>query len=335
MSEIGQVYKVSVVLSVYDEPAQVATTIDSVLQQQGVELELVIVDDGADDAVQQVLTRYSSEPRISLIHQQNRGLTQALVRGCAAARHPLIARIDVGDIMLANRLRLQAERLAVNPQLGFVSSWVDIVTEEGYLLYSIRQQAQQLHDGLCGDDASKLLTPFHSSVMFRLQVYQRVGGYRAEFYFAQDCDLWSRMIEVAEIAVIEETLTVGLFSPSGISGRYGASQRALKKLAATANGLRKRGQSEHAVLVEAQRLRPSKDFSKTGIASPTAATNSGEISAPVADSEFATLYFLARCLNDNRSPHANQYWRRVIAAKPWSMLSWVYLLQSFFFRGTE
>ena len=327
--------KVSVVLSVYDQPARVARTIDSVLQQQGVELELVIVDDGAEDDVQQVLSSYSSEPRISLIHQQNRGLTQALIRGCAAARHPLIARIDVGDEMLSNRLRLQAEWLDANPQLGFVSSWVDIVTEEGYLLYSIRQQTQHLYDGLCGDDPTKLLTPFHSSVMFQQQVYQRVGGYRPEFYFAQDCDLWSRMVEVAEIAVIEETLTVGLFSPSGISGRYGASQQALKKLAATANGLRKRGQSEHAVLADAQRLRPSKNHSETGVSKPMAATTISEVSEPAADSEFATLYFLARCLNDNRSPHAHQYWRRVIAAKPWSVLSWFYLLQSVFFRETE
>ena len=332
---MSQSCKVSVVLSVYDQAAQVARSIDSVLQQQGVELQLVIVDDGADEQVQQVLSSYASEPRISLIHQQNRGLTQALVRGCDAAQHPLIARIDAGDEMLPNRLRLQAEWLNANPQTGFVSSWVDIVTEEGYFLYSIRQQAQQLHDGLYGDDPDKLLTPFHSSVMFRQQVYQRVGGYRPEFYFAQDCDLWSRMIEVAEINVIEQTLTVGVFSPSGISGRYATSQRALKKLAATANGLRKRGQSEQAVLSQAQRLRPSENNSKTGVSKPTAATTISEISESAKDSEFATLYFLARCLSDNHSPHATQYWRRTIAAKPWSVLSWVYLLQSVLFRGSD
>ena len=332
---MNQTYKVSVVLSVYDQAAQVARTIDNVLQQQGVELQLVIVDDGADDDVQQVLSSYSSEPRIRLIHQQNRGLTQALVRGCAAALHPLIARIDVGDQMLPNRLRLQAGLLDANPHIGFVSSWVDIVTEEGYLLYSIRQPAQQLHDSLLGDDASKLITPFHSSVMFRQQIYQRVGGYRPEFYFAQDCDLWSRMIEVADIEVIAQTLTIGLFSPSGISGRYAASQRALKKLAATANGLRKRGQSERDVLAEAQRLRPSKNYSGTGVTGVNQAALSNGVSQPAVDSEFATLYFLARCLSDNRSPHANEYWRRVIVAKPWSVLSWAYLLQSWFFRGTE
>ena len=38
---------VSVVMSVYDQPEHVRVTVDSVLAQQGIEFEFIIVSDGA------------------------------------------------------------------------------------------------------------------------------------------------------------------------------------------------------------------------------------------------------------------------------------------------
>ena len=65
--------------------------------QEGVDLEFIIVDDGSTDASAGMLDEFArADRRIRVIHQENRGLTRALIRGCAAAGGKFIARQDCG-----------------------------------------------------------------------------------------------------------------------------------------------------------------------------------------------------------------------------------------------
>ena len=307
---------VCVVMSVFERAEHVRFTIESVLAQTGVEFEFVLIDDGATQSVKQVLEEYSDNSQIRVLRQSNSGLTKALINGCTAARHPLIARIDTGDIMLQDRLRLQAEVLSKHAEIGLVTSWVDFVTQEGYPLYQVRNNEAELTAGVAALEADHLITPVHASVMFRSTTYIKAGGYRKEFYFAQDCDLWSRLICHGEMRVIEKVLTKGLFAASGISGRYHEQQQKLKNLVAQSNRLRAQNLSDEPLLAKAKLLRPTPDGLDVH-----------------ALSEFPALYFLARCLDKNRSKHAKEYWRRAISARPWNILVWALYLRSWFYRS--
>lgn len=296
------VQAVSVVMAVFHEPAQVRRTIDSVLAQTGVELELLLVSDGADESVLKVLTGYRSDTRVRVIEQKHKGLTQALIVGCSQASHEFIARIDTGDLMVANRLAEQAAALAANKNTGLVTSWVEIVTQEGYHLYDMKASQAELNAGLRARQAAKFRSPVHASVMFRKSLYEQVGGYRSEFYYTQDCDLWSRMILSATLVVIEKCLTIAIYSVRGISAQHVLEQRQLVALVAKANDLRARQRPDESVLEEAVRIRPMKQV-ETNVES---------------DNYFDGYYFLAKVLSKNRSPHAQYYWRKAINAKPWS-----------------
>ena len=46
---------ISVVMSVYNDARHVATTLDSVLSQEGVDLEFIVIDDGSTDGTGQIL----------------------------------------------------------------------------------------------------------------------------------------------------------------------------------------------------------------------------------------------------------------------------------------
>ena len=79
--------EVSVVMSVYNGASHLRASIDSILQQDGVDFEFIIVDDGSTDESPSILDDYAArDARIRLIHQENQGLTKALIRGCAEAR---------------------------------------------------------------------------------------------------------------------------------------------------------------------------------------------------------------------------------------------------------
>ena len=94
----------SVVMGVYNGGAALTESVNSVLEQSDVALELVVVDDGSTDGSASLLDSLAAQnARLRVIHQKNSGLTLALIRGCEAARGDFIARQDCGDRSLPGR----------------------------------------------------------------------------------------------------------------------------------------------------------------------------------------------------------------------------------------
>ena len=80
------------------------------LAQKGIELELIVVGDGAPEDVESRLKAFKDK-RIRYITLPKGGLTKALIAGCEAALNQYIARLDVGDFY-AQRSGRQASRSA-------------------------------------------------------------------------------------------------------------------------------------------------------------------------------------------------------------------------------
>ncbi len=112
----GPATLVSVVVPVYDEEpnlgplvAEIAAALD------GIEFELLVVDDGSRDGSAATLTRLAAaEPRLrALRHDRNYGQSAALATGFAAARGELLLTLD-GDLQNdpadARRLLAELER---------------------------------------------------------------------------------------------------------------------------------------------------------------------------------------------------------------------------------
>ena len=295
---------VSVVLSVFDKPADVSRTIKSVLTQKNVELELIVVIDGASRAVIDVVESFE-DFRLVKIYQSNQGLTKALQKGCDVANGNFIARIDAGDQMSPDRLHKQLNFLCSNSKVAIIGCVVEMVTDEGFPLYHVEFTAEELKRSLMSDNVDEFKSFVHSSVMFRKQAYEHVGGYRSEFYFTQDCDLWARIVWAGyDLGMIDETLQTNVFSTSGISGQHRASQQALEKIIVSMNRLRSLGQSDLDLLSEAAEYRPSsRDLS---ILSRRADNFEGD-------------YFIASTLSLSSPREALIYWRKALSAKPWSV----------------
>src|SRR5882724_692077 len=136
--------EVSVVMSVYNGATGLSRSVDSILSQEGVNLELIVVNDGSTDQSIDILQEYaSSDERVRVISQQNQGLTKALVVGCAAAHAEYIARQDAGDISLPGRLIKQLNAMSENPDSAFVSCGTRFVGPKGEYLYDVNQDTAE------------------------------------------------------------------------------------------------------------------------------------------------------------------------------------------------
>src|SRR5262249_34880906 len=105
-----------------------------------------------------------------------------------------------------------------------------------------------LLDNFCG--------PVHGSVMFRRSAYEMSGGYRWQFYFAQDSDLWLRVGEIGRIAYLPERLYLLRIAKSSIGSGWGVVQARLGSLSLVCQQARRQGLREDRILADAQLLRP-------------------------------------------------------------------------------
>lgn len=296
--------EVSVVMSVYNGAGHLAETLDSVLAQEGVNFELIVVNDGSTDRTGEILTSYKDrDERITVLSQTNRGLTLALIAGCRLARGSYIARIDCGDRFLPNRLASQYKVLSSSPQVGLISCGTRFIGPEGELLYEIQQTSSELEAGLRNLDINYIQGPsHHGSTMFSRDLYREIGGYRPQFPFAQDLDLWLRISETAAVLATPEILYESKFRLGAISATNRKEQIQIANLIVDSAKKRRAGLAEPAVSAFNMR-------SKQG----------GEIRKRRSTANF--YYFIASCVENSQPEIAKQYFLRAWRENPLKVTS--------------
>lgn len=305
--------EVSVVMGVYNAGDTVRETVESILAQEGVELELVAVDDGSTDGGAAILEAYAArDNRVRIIRQENAGLTRALIVGCDAARGAYVARQDAGDISHPARLVTQVKMLSAEADIVFVSCATQYAGPDLEPLWVARPSGAALRPVHILDlsRSSPLIDgpTHHGSVMFRRDRYDEVGGYRPAFYYGQDFDLWYRLAEVGRFQSSEAVLYTARVTADSISGTARAQQERLATLSRAALVARQKGLSESEFLAEArtiQRVRGT-GWGRRG----------------------RGLYFIGEMLRRNGNTLSRQYLRRSIAAWPFSPRAWVRYVQA-------
>jgi glycosyltransferase involved in cell wall biosynthesis len=298
--------EVSVAMTVYNGADHLSKTVDSVLCQRGVAFEVVVVDDGSDDATAAMLAAFQErDDRLRVLrHQRNQGMTAALITACRAARGKFIARQDVGDISLPGRLETQARVLRDHPDVVLTACGTRYLSPEGWPLFESVQQEDAADAALRSTDPRRLRGPsHHGATMFRRQVYEQVGGYRGAFRVAQDLDLWTRLVEHGRFLPTARVLYEAEISPDSISGRQRARQRAMTRLIGRACALRRNGENDAPILraAEMYRLRP-------GLPQLRAAQ---------------AYYFIGSCLRETRPEAASLYFRRALRSFPLHGKAWL------------
>jgi hypothetical protein len=140
--------------------------------------------------------------------------------------------------------------------------------------------------------------------MMRRSAYEQAGGYRPMFYFAQDIDLWSRLVERGSHLVVPEVLYEATLSPGSISGSSRPEQEAFHALITAATLARRGGREEAPWLQKAEAL-----GQRCRAAGPR----------PRSRRQADGAYFIGACLAQERPDLARHYLRQALALNPWHL----------------
>ena len=180
--------RVSVIVPTFDRAGPVAEALDSVIAQQGVGFELIVVDDGSTDATAEVLAGYGD--RITVLRLPHRGVSAARNRGVAASRGDLLAFLDSDDLWRPGKLAAQVAYMDAHPEIAICQ------TEEIWIRNGRRVNPGRRHRKAAGMIFARslelcLVSP--SAVMMRRALFEATGGFDERLPACEDYDLWLRI----------------------------------------------------------------------------------------------------------------------------------------------
>ncbi|MFB3154759.1 MAG: glycosyltransferase family 2 protein, partial [Candidatus Acidiferrales bacterium] len=111
--------RVAVTIVTYNSAAHIERCLESLFAQEGVELDLVVVDNASQDATLQVLERYSD--RIALIRNpDNRGFAPAQNQAIRQTRNPWVLCLNPDVVLEPGCVRSMLNAVAGRAQVGTV-----------------------------------------------------------------------------------------------------------------------------------------------------------------------------------------------------------------------
>jgi glycosyltransferase involved in cell wall biosynthesis len=201
---------ISVLLPVYNGGEYLRQSLESVLNQEFRQFEILIIDDCSTDGSSGYL-RNIRDQRISLFrNEQNRGLFFNLNFLVAQSKSPLIKLWAQDDIMYANCLSCFVDFFNKYPQIGFCYSGQDIIDGHGVMRENNKVDntptiiSTELHARIAyytGSIAGNI-----ANVCINKSALDKVGPFNEQMKISADFDMWVRLAKDHDTGFIREKL---------------------------------------------------------------------------------------------------------------------------------
>jgi glycosyltransferase involved in cell wall biosynthesis len=181
---------VSVVIAVYDRRNQLCEAVDSVLSQAsagngaGVDVEVVIVDDGSTDGTAEVADDLAAQhDNVQVIHQANAGPSAARNVGVGVSSGHWLTFLDSDDLMMPGRLAAQVHELRrLGPNTVVIGEESVVVADGIVAPVPITLQLAKPRPHW-----------YTMTMMTSRSVFDDVGGFDESLRMAEDTELLFRM----------------------------------------------------------------------------------------------------------------------------------------------
>lgn len=226
---------VSIIMPAYNASLTIAESIQSVLNQNYDNWELIIIDDGSKDNTVTIVDSFrENENRIILLKlHKNAGLPNARNEGWKIAKGEFIAFLDSDDLWHKNKLEKQIDFHLRNPHVEISHTDFHSFKDGNILRRPFRDLVHwkkykqgNLYPHICYKNPIGVLT-----VMARKSLLNEVNGFDASLWGLEDQDLWIRIaMKEKEFGYLNEPLALYRITETGMVRNLGKYKSAYKKL---------------------------------------------------------------------------------------------------------
>lgn len=212
-----QIPRCAVLIPHYRNPAGLQRSLASIGANECV--DVFIVDDGSDMPLDEAGLRRSF-PASGQLHficlAHNQGIQYALNAGLAEIgdKYEYVARLDCGDICVADRFTLQVAFLDQHPDIALLGSAVTFMDQQATPQYTLRlpQTAADIRLAMHNNCAF-----IHPTVMWRHSMAKKLGHYPVDYPMAEDFAFFWRFVQAFATANMPQVLVFAEINPRGLS----------------------------------------------------------------------------------------------------------------------
>lgn len=206
---ISDNYVISIITIVLNQKDLIDQTIESVLEQEYVDVEYIVIDGGSTDGTLERIAIYKE--RLShFVSEPDGGIYQAINKGISLASRPLVGLIHCGDYYQKNVLKIVCDQFQ-KTNADVIYGDIEIIESVGDKYISRFPKANHIL-------LKRRMSIFHPSTFISLKAYKELGLYDTTYKSAADYDFLLKLyINKYSFVYISEVLAV--FRKGGISSK--------------------------------------------------------------------------------------------------------------------
>lgn len=196
---------VTVVITCYNYARYLKDSVGSALNQQGVNVNVIVVDDASsDDSIAVAESLQVDDARVTVLaNSTNQGPVEAFNRGLAAASGDYIVRLDADDLLTPESLRRAVAVMQQHPSVGLVYGHplhfeADPPEPRSEATQWLLWSGRAWLEARCRAGTNVITSP---EVVMRRAILDAVGGMRP-LRHTHDMELWLRIATHADIAYV-------------------------------------------------------------------------------------------------------------------------------------
>lgn len=189
----GTTPRISVVTPSYNQSEYLETTINSVLSQDYLNTEYIIIDGGSSDGSVEIIERYSS--RLAFwCSEKDGGQADALRKGFERSTGDIMCWLNSDDVFLPRALSSVVDYFNKHPRVEAVSAGAYFIDENGDPLplrvkhYTLGVGATYNRFRFYGMDGV-----YQQATFWHRSAYEAIGGIDPTWQFLMDYDLFTRL----------------------------------------------------------------------------------------------------------------------------------------------
>ncbi len=190
---------VSIVTPSYNQAEYLEKTILSVLNQEYLNIEYIIIDGGSTDGSREIIEKYKD--KISYwVSEPDNGQTDAINKGFAQANGEIFAWLNSDDTYVPGAVVEAVEYLQAYPEIGLLygdANFIDAKDRIIGMFPAAQTDYKRLRQGY--------VHVAQQSAFWRASLMKQAGPLDPSFYFAMDYDLWVRLASMSKVKYLPRT----------------------------------------------------------------------------------------------------------------------------------
>lgn len=194
---------VSVVIPILNRRRFIRKTIETVLNGNFDDFEILVVDNGSTDGTQAEV-RSIPDPRVRLVQHDGTCIAEALNRGIREARGKYIAQLDSDDEYVPETLKTMVAYMETHPRCALAISYYELIDIDSKVIeeMGVIKHLEYDRNNILRVDGAGALRFFHKKVL------EEFGLYNVEKYgnFGEDYDMVLKISEHYDVDRVHKVL---------------------------------------------------------------------------------------------------------------------------------